>query len=262
MALASNSWEWSPPSLADFFPPAIFFEGTPFEMNRMVLLRLLSVAVLMVFFWLALRRTRLVPTRLQSLGEMGLDFVRTQIADEVLGERLGRRFLPLLAGTFFGILAMNITAIVPGMNLASTSVFVMPFLFAIASYIAFIYAGIREVGGLRFIKAQLFPAGVPWPIYFILTPVELINIFIVRPLSLALRLTLNMMVGHLLLVLTFSATHWFMLYAGGIYPLLGVVTLVGAIAFTGFELVVIVLQAYVFTLLTAAYIQLSVTEEH
>ncbi|WP_430593424.1 F0F1 ATP synthase subunit A [Humidisolicoccus flavus] len=249
------------PGVSEFFPDALFFEGTPFEINRIVLVRLLAVAILLFLFWLGLRKPKLIPGRGQSVAELGLGFVKNQIADEILGERLGRNYLPLLAGTFWGILAMNVTGVIPLLNIAGTSIFVMPLMFALAAYIAFIYAGFKEVGPGKFFKTQLFPSGVPWPIYIILTPVELLNIFIVRPLSLALRLTLNMMVGHLLLVLCFAATHFFFFSTSGLTTLFGGLTLVAGIAFTVFELIVALLQAYVFTLLTAVYIQQSV-EEH
>lgn len=250
------------PSLAEFFPEGIFFVGTPFEMNRIVLVRLLATAVLILLFWLAFRRPRRIPGMGQSTAELALLTVKDQLVDSVMGARLGAKYFPLLAGTFFGILAFNITGIIPGLNIATSSIFIVPLLFAITAYVAFIYAGFKEVGGGKFLKNALFPPGVPWPIYFILTPVELLNVFIVRPLSLALRLTLNMMVGHLLLVLCFSATHFFFITTGGLTSIFGVFTLVGGIAFTLFELLVAVLQAYVFTLLTAAYIEESASHEH
>jgi F-type H+-transporting ATPase subunit a len=259
---AGEGEEFHAPTLAEFFPDAIFFEGTAFEMNRIVLVRLLSVLVLLVLFYLGLRKARRVPTRGQSVAELALDFVKVQIADSVLGQKLGAKYLPLLAAFFWGIFAMNITGIVPGLNIAGTSVFVVPLLFAIVAYVAFIYAGFKEVGAGRFFKNALFPSGVPWPVYIILTPVEIINIFIVRPLSLALRLTLNMMVGHLLLVLCFSATHFLFFSTDGFTSVLGVFTLAGGVVFTIFEFIVAILQAYVFTLLTAVYIQQSASDEH
>jgi F-type H+-transporting ATPase subunit a len=255
--------EFSAPGISEFLGlPALFFEDTPFEINRIILVRLIAVALMLLLFFLALRRTRVVPGRGQSIAEMALDFVRVQIVDQILGEKIGRRFLPLLAAMFFGILAMNITGIIPGANIAGTSLVGMPLVLGLVAYVTFIYAGIRELGPGKFFKGQLFPSGVPWPMYILLTPVELINIFIVRPVSLALRLLLNMMVGHLLLVLCFAATHFFFFTAEGWLSLFGVGTLIGGIVFTLFELMVAVLQAYVFTLLTTVYIQQSVSEEH
>ena len=254
--------EFHAPTLGEFFPAAIFFEGTPFELNRIMLVRLLAIAVMVLLFWLALRKGRLVPTRGQSIAELGLDFVRVQIVDEILGEKLGRKYLPLLAAFFFGIFAMNITGIIPGLNIAGTSVVAMPLLLALVAYVAFIYAGFREVGHGRFFKNALFPAGVPWYMYVLLTPIEFINIFIVRPISLALRLLLNMMVGHLLLVLCFAATHFFFFTLGGATGAFGALTLVGGFVMTIVEMAVALLQAYVFTLLASVYIQQAAAEEH
>lgn len=250
------------PSLADFFPPAVLFEGTIFEFNRITLVRLIATAVLVLLFWLAARSPRLVPSRGQSLGELAVDFVRTGIAEESLGKELGRRYAPLLIVIFFGVLAMNITGIIPFLNIAGSSVVGMPLVFALVSYVAFIYAGIKAHGGGKFLKSQLFPPGVPWPIYIILTPIEFLSTFIIRPATLTVRLLANMLAGHLLLVLCFSATNYLFFEAssGGL-AIAGVGTLAAGFAFTLFEIFVAVLQAYVFTVLTAVYLQLSV-ESH
>jgi F-type H+-transporting ATPase subunit a len=255
--------EFHAPGIEEFLGlPALFFEGTPFEINRIILVRLIAIAIMLLLFYLGLRKASRVPGRGQSIAEMALDFVKVQIVDEILGEKLGRRFLPLLASIFFGVIAMNLTGLIPGLNIAGTALIGPPLVLGIVAYVTFIYAGIKEVGAGKFFKNSLLPSGVPWPIYILLTPVEFINIFIVRPLSLALRLLLNMMVGHLLLVLCFSATHFFFFTADGWFSLFGVGTLLGGFIFTLVELLVAVLQAYVFTLLTSVYIQQAVAEEH
>jgi F-type H+-transporting ATPase subunit a len=94
------------------------------------------------------------------------------------------------------------------------------------------------------------------------TPIEFLSTFILRPVTLALRLLMNMVAGHLLLVLCFSATHYFFFTADGFFQLFGAGTLLFGFAFTLFELLVSVLQAYVFTLLTTVYIQLALADEH
>jgi F-type H+-transporting ATPase subunit a len=260
---AEGDGEFHAPGLEEFIGlPELLFAGTPFAIDRIILVRLIAVAILLLLFWLGLRKARRVPTRGQSVAELALDFVRVQIVDQILGEKVGRRFLPLLTAMFFGIFAMNITGIVPGLNIAGTSLVAMPLVLALVAYAVFIYAGIKDVGGGKFLKNALFPSGVPWPVYIILAPVEFINIFIVRPFSLALRLLLNMVVGHLLLVLCFAATHFFFFTAGGWFSLFGVGTLLGGFVFTLIELLVAALQAYVFTLLTSVYIQQAVAEEH
>ncbi|WP_072313034.1 F0F1 ATP synthase subunit A [Agrococcus sp. Marseille-P2731] len=260
-----------PPSLADFFPPVILFaeptipwfdgESPIFGINRIILVRLLAAAVLILVFVLGTRKLRLIPTRGQSLIEMGLGFVRDGIAIDLLGEKDGKRFLPLITTIFFMVLAMNLTGIIPGLNIAGTSVIGVPLVLALVAYIAFIYAGIKKHPG-AFFKNALFPPGVPKALYVIVTPIEVLSTFILRPITLTLRLMMNLLVGHLMLVLFFAATHFFLLSAGGLFPLLSVGTLAFGFAFTVFELLVSVLQAYVFAILTTVYIQLALAEEH
>lgn len=245
----------------EYFPPALLFDGTPFEINRIIMVRLIAVAVLMLVFWLALRKPKVVPGKLQSLVEMGVGFVRDGIVFDMLGERIGKKYLPYILMVFFGVLFMNLTGVVPLLNVSGNAIIGMPIVLAVVTYIAFIYAGIREVGGAKFLKNALFPSGVPWVMYILLTPIEFVNTFIVRPVSLALRLFLNMMVGHLLLVLTFSAT-WFFFGLLNAWSAMGIITLAGGFFMTLIEILVSVLQAYVFALLTTSYIQLSVAEEH
>jgi F-type H+-transporting ATPase subunit a len=137
----------------------------------------------------------------------------------------------------------------------------MPLVLAITAYLAFIYAGLRKHPG-TFLRNSLFPPGVPWPLYIIVTPIEIVSTFILRPITLTLRLLMNMVVGHFLLVLFFSATHFFVLYSGNLQALFGLGTIAFSIVFTFFEIFVALLQAYVFALLTAVYLQLALAEEH
>jgi len=233
-----------------------------------MLVRLLIMVLLIVLFWAWARRFDIarktktyVPGRFQLVGEIALNFVRKSIAHEQLGQKDGDRFLPLLATIFFTTLAMNFTGIVPGLNIAATSVIGLPLVMAVASFVVFIYAGVKAHGATYF-KTALFPPGVPKVMYILVTPIEFLSTFILRPLTLTVRLTMNMLVGHLLLVLAFSATHFFFFYTDGLTALFGVGTLVFGFAVTLFEILVAILQAYVFTVLSTVYIQLSLAEEH
>jgi F-type H+-transporting ATPase subunit a len=230
-------------------------------MTRINLIQVLATVVLVIVFLAGTRRMRIVPGRFQSVVEMGLDFVRVNIAEDLLGKKDGQRFLPILTTLFFMILFMNITGIIPGLNIAGTSVIAVPLLLAIVSYVTFIYAGVKKSPG-NFFKNSLMPSGVPWPLYIIIIPLEFLSTFIIRPVTLTLRLLMNMIVGHLMLVLFFAATQFFIFSLGGFWSLLGVGTLAFGFVFTLFELLVAFLQAYVFTILTAVYIQLAVAEEH
>lgn len=250
------------PTIGEFFPPIVLFAGTPFEMNRIMIIRFLVMVVLLLFVVVGTRSLKVVPTRGSSLIEFPFNFVRNNIAYEILGEKDGRRFLPLITTIFFVVIGMNITSVIPFLNIAGTSVIGLPLVLAVVSWGAFIYAGLKKHPG-AFIKNSLFPPGVPKVLYLIVTPIEFFSTFILRPVTLTLRLTMNMLVGHLLLVLFFSAT-WFFFFQQGpnLFSVFGVGTLVFGFAFTLFELFVAALQAYIFALLTAVYLQLSLAEEH
>ena len=267
-AEASDSGGFHAPSIMEFYPQVIAFEGTPFELNRIMLIRLLVMTVLVVVFWIftskvksAYKNNILVPSRFQLIGEIALNFVRKNIAHDQLGEKDGDRFLPLLTTMFFIVLGLNITGVIPGLNIAGTSVIGLPMVLAAAAYVTFIYAGVRKHGG-HFFSAALFPAGVPKAFYVLVTPIEFLSTFILRPVTLALRLMMNMIAGHLLLVLCFSATQYFFFNAEGLFKFFGAGTFLFGFAFTLFEILVAFLQAYVFTLLTTVYIQLALADEH
>src|SRR5690606_32528465 len=126
-----------------------------------------------------------------------------------------------------------------------------PLVYGILSLIVFVAVGVKHHGAAYF-KHALFPPGVPKPVYVLVTPIEALSTFIIRPVSLAVRLFANLLAGHILLV-TFSVlciAVWQMsglaIVLAGTYPMLVIVT--------GFEVVVSLLQAFVFTILTAVYI--------
>lgn len=254
---ASQDGGFHAPTIAEFFPGAVLFEGTPFELNRIILIRILSTLVLVTLFWLAARNARLVPGRGQNVAELALDFVRVNIVEEIIGKDTARRYVPLLTTIFFGVLAMNITGVVPGLNIASSSLIGFPLVMAVIAFVAFIVVGVRAHGAVGYLRTSLFPSGVPWPVYFILTPIELISTFVLRPATLTIRLLVNMVAGHLLLVLCFAATHFLFFEAAGALKAIGAVTLAAGLAFTLFEIFIAALQAYIFTLLSAVYISLS-----
>jgi F-type H+-transporting ATPase subunit a len=222
------------------------------------------VLALALILWLGTRRMKLVPGRGQAALEFILNFVRNNIVIETLGEKDGKRFMPLIVSIFFLVLAVNITGVIPGLQIAGSATIGLPVVLAIVAYVVFIYAGIKKHGVGRYFKTQLFPAGVPWVLYILLTPVEFVSTFILRPITLTLRLLMNMVAGHMLLVLCFTATEFFfvVLANGQLIGLLGVGTFAFGIVFTLLELFVAVLQAYVFAILTAIYIQLSLAGDH
>ena len=255
---SSEGSGFEPPSMDDFFPAPFAFQGTPFELNRVMMVRLIMACALVLVFAIGAARARVVPGRFQNALEMILDFVRKNVAEEILGPDFGRRYAPVLTTIFLGVLFLNISGVIPGLQIASTGVVGMPLVFAIVSYIVFFYAGVRTNGVGRYIKGSLAPTGVPGFLYPLIIPIEFLSNFILRPLTLTVRLLANMISGHLLLALCFVATNALFVYATASFKALGVVTLAAGVIFVVFEAFVAALQAYIFTLLTAVYIDSSV----
>lgn len=252
------------PSVDEYFPQVLLFAGTPFELNRITLIRLIAVAALVLILWLGTRKLKLVPSRGQATMEFALDFAGRGIAIETLGEKDGKRFAPLIMTIFFLTLALNLTGTIPGLQIASTGLIGQPLILAVIAYVAFVYAGVRKFGFGRFMKNSLWLPGVPAVIKPLIAVLEFLSTFIVRPVTLTLRLTMNMVAGHMLLALCFLATGFFfnLLIQGSAWGALSAGTLLLGIAFTVLELFVAALQAYIFAILTAIYIQLALAESH
>lgn len=250
------------PTLSEFFPDAILFEGTWFEFNRVQLVRLIILVVMLLFLGIVASRSKLVPSRVQSMVELLIEFVNTTIIANTLGLRDGRKFAPMLTTMFFFILAMNLAGVIPGLNLAGTSVIGLPLLLALWTFVTYVGAGIAKHGGvLRYIKAETMPPGIPWPIYILLIPIELLQVTVIRWASLTIRLLANMVAGHMMIVVFIGMTHALLLsgtWLMAIAPFAGAM----AIGIYGFEIFVAALQAFIFTMLTSVYIQLATSEEH
>jgi F-type H+-transporting ATPase subunit a len=247
-----------PPVSHLFQWPDIWFEGTPVAINKTVLIYLGAMLVTMAIFTLAGRpRESLVPAGIQHVAESGVNFIEESVVMQTIGEE-GKKFLPFLTTMFFFILFSNITEVIPGLQFPANSRMAIPVTLAVVVWVLYNFLGVKHQGFFGYLKNSLFPPGVPWPLYFIVTPIELVSTFVVRPFSLMVRLWANMVAGHLLLV-TFavlSATLWESTYVGAALPFAML------IAMTGFEILVSVLQAFIFTILTAVYIGGAMHPEH
>ena len=247
--------------MGEFFPEAILFDGTWFEFNRVQLVRLIVLAVVLIAMCVIASRAKLVPGRLQSVVELIIDFVNNNIIANTLGLKDGKRFAPMLITMFFFILSMNLAGVIPGLNLAGTSVIGLPLLLALWTFVTYVGAGIKKHGFLGYIKSETMPPGIPWPIYILLIPIELLQVVVIRWASLTIRLLANMVAGHMMIVVFIGMTHA-LLFSGdwliAISPFAGVM----AIGIYGFEIFVGALQAFIFTMLTAVYIQLATADEH
>lgn len=251
-----------PPVSHLFNWPTIWFEGTPFAINKTVLIYFGAVLVTMLLFGLAGRqRESLVPVGIQNVAESGVNFIEESVVMQTIGPD-GKKFMPFLTTIFFFVLFSNITEVIPFLQFPANSRIAVPLTLAVLVWVIYNVVGVRSQGLFGYLKNSLFPPGVPWPLYLIVTPIELVSTFVMRPFSLAIRLWANMVAGHLLLV-TFavlSATMW---AAGGLgYGGALVLSFPMLILMTGFEILVSVLQAFIFTILTAVYIGGSMHPEH
>lgn len=253
-----------PPGLKDFdFKPLWQFElfGVDFEITKATVLTWLSVVIIATFFLLAIRKPKMVPGRLQWAGESVYGFVRDGMTGPMLGEQ-GVRFAPYLTTLFCFILVNNLYGIIPVAQISPTSKISLPAVLAIISLIVFNWVGIRQQGAGKYFRNVLFPPGAPWWIYPLLTPIELISVFIVRPVTLAVRLFANMFAGHLLL-LVFTLGGVVLLTSGSLgLQTVSIFSFLLAIVLSLFEFVVMLVQAYVFTVLTASYVQGALSEAH
>jgi F-type H+-transporting ATPase subunit a len=225
-------------------------EGTPFAINRVVILMFVAAFLTLAFFLIGAAKASSKPKGIGLLAETGYLFVRNNIAIDVIGPE-GARFAPYLATIFFFIFFSNLLEIIPGISFPVTSRMALPAVLALATWVVYNFVGIKN-HGMSYFKDTLFPPGVPWPIYIILTPIELFSVFIIRPLTLAIRLFANMLAGHVLVVVFILFTDSLIL--SGIGTPLGILTFLVTMLLLIFEFMVIVIQAYIFTTLSAFYI--------
>ena len=205
----------------------------------------LAAGLIVAFILYAMRHRALVPNRIQSVAEMAYEFVENIVKQTAGKEAMG--YFPLVFTLFMFILFSNLLGLVniPGVFAPFTSTSHIVVTFAMA---AFVFLGVTLIGivkhGFGFLKLFV-PSGVPAVMLLLLVPIEVISYF-TRPVSLSVRLFANMMAGHTMLKV-FGA------FVGAL-GLAGIAPLLFMIPFTGLEVLVAFLQAYVFAILTCIYL--------
>jgi len=261
LAVEGGGDGFTAPGPGIFELPPIFEIGA-FGFTKSMAIILLSVVVIFVAFYATARAAEMVPGKLQFAGESAYGFVRNGIGLETIG-KAGLPFVPFLATLFFFISFNNLAGIIPMLQLPATGRIAYPLVLALLVWFVYLYVGMKRAGVFGYFREMMFPPGIPWPVYILLAPIELLSNVIVRPVTLCLRLTLNMFAGHLVLVLFILGGEYLLLDYGGIVGVLsGSVTLVGSIIFTFFKAFIMLLQAYVFTLLAALFIGGAMVDEH
>jgi F-type H+-transporting ATPase subunit a len=239
----------------------LFGEGTFFEFNKISIIVLLATFLTLLLFFIAGSRGALVPRGIQNIVESSVDFIRDGIVLQTMGEEgLHKRWvMPFLTSLFWFILFCNIAGIVPPLLMPASARMAIPLFLSLLVYVVFNVVGIKSQGPAYF-KNALFPPGVPAALYILVTPIELVSTFLVRPFSLAVRLFANTLAGHILLV-TFGILAYETLSAN-LLIVPSILATIMLILMTGFEVMVAFLQAYIFTILTAVYIGGAMHPEH
>jgi F-type H+-transporting ATPase subunit a len=246
------------PGLHSFVFDPIFSIGS-FDFNKPMLLALLSTIVVVGFFWAAFNKPKVVPGKVQMVGEAGYDFVRRGIVYETLGKKVGEKYVPLMVSLFFFVWIMNIWSVIPVAQFPVTSIIAFPVGLAAIVYITWMYLTFKKhgfVGGLKNLTGYDKTLG---PVLPLSMTIEFFSNVLVRPFTHAVRLFANMFAGHTLLLL-FTIASWYML--NGIGIAYAGVSFVMTIVMTAFELFIQAVQAYVFVLLASSYIQGALAESH
>ena len=218
----------------------IHIGGLDLSFSNSALFMAISVAVITAFLTLSMSGAKLVPTRWQSTAELSYEFIANMIRDNV--GSAGKKYFPFVFSLFMFVLFGNLIGMVP-YSFTYTSHIAVTFALA-----AFIFIGVTLIAlarhGWHFFTF-FAPKGMPLALQLLLVPIEVIS-YLIRPMTLSIRLFANMMAGHTMLVI-FAG----FVVAMGIF---GVLPLALNVFFILLELLVAVLQAYVFTILTCIYL--------
>ncbi|MFT4217375.1 MAG: F0F1 ATP synthase subunit A [Micropruina sp.] len=250
-----------PPGVHSFDPRPLFpGAGVDWIDNHLFQAVLGAVLVVALWMWLA-RRHSTVPGKRQFAGESLYNLVRNGIARDVLGHEY-RRFLPFLLALFTFILINNLFGQFFVFMLPTFSSIGFPYALALIVWIMYNAVGIKKWGFFGYVRRMSLPPGVPWPMWPILIPLEFLSNFVVRPVTLALRLFANLFAGHLLVIVFVVGGTMLVETAQAGLVVAGAASWLLSGAIFGLEMFVACLQAYIFTVLAAQYISSALAEEH
>ena len=243
------------------FNDAIFSIGS-YGFTRTIILIFLAAFISVGLLYFGLRKQRSVPSKFDVMIESLVEFVRNGIAKDIIGPE-GARYVPYLLSVFLFILVGNLFEVTPFINFPITSRMALPALLAVSTYVIFVFVGVAK-NGFRYLLDTIWPSHVPIGLRWLVGLIELVSIFALRPITLAVRLFANMVAGHLMLTVLLGSGVVFISSFGeiGFRAALGIPWFAFGVAIFVFEIVVAILQAYIFTLLSAVYIQSSVNFEH
>lgn len=216
--------------------------------SKFVVMLLINALLLVIVFAGTLRNAGIIPTRAASFVEPLVFFVRDFIVYPAMGEEMGKKWLSFFTTLFFFILGANVIGMIPLFSTATGSLSVTSAL-AVVIFLITLIAGFKKNGFVGFF-ANMIPEGLPKVLGAVILCIE-IPVLIIRNAVLAIRLFANMIAGHLiissLLLLIFL-----------IHPLASLVSVPGALFIDLLELLIVLIQAMVFTMLSAIFINLAV----
>ncbi len=211
----------------------------------MVIATFLAIA----FMLFATRKKSLIPSKLQVIAETTYNFINNVVKSTIGYE--GTKFFPLVFSLFIFILLCNVLGMTP-YSFTSTSQIAVTLSLAMISFVTITLFAIIRNGPIGFFKMFL-PSGVPLWMAPVIFAIEFFS-FLIRPVTLSVRLFANMVAGHVLL----KVVAGFIISLGFVF---GTLPFAFSIVMTGFELFVAVLQAYIFAILVCAYLA-EVTKAH
>jgi F-type H+-transporting ATPase subunit a len=219
---------------------SILIEGVDLSFTNSALWMVVSTVVVYGLVVLGTRHHAMVPGRLQSVVELAYEFIANLIRENSGKE--GMRFFPVIFTLFTFILIGNTLGMIPG-SFTWTSHIIVTFFMAICVWLGVTFYGFY-LHGAKYL-GRFAPKGAPFYVMPLLVPIEIIS-YCVQPISLSVRLFVNMMAGHAMLKV----------FAGFIVALgvFGVAPLAIVVALSGFEIAIAFLQAYIFTVLTCIYL--------
>jgi F-type H+-transporting ATPase subunit a len=230
--------------------------------NKATLTIIVSGVIVLAVFISAGRKKAIVPTGVQNVVEATIDFVTDGIIMQTVGPD-GLSFLPYLTTLFAFLLVCNLFEIIPFFQFPPMARMALPLVLALVTWVMYNGVGVKHHGFGKYVKDSTVPPGVPKALLPLVVFLEGLQLVIIRPFSLAVRLFANMLAGHLLLV-TFALLTDALLFHNSLvlFKPLAVLPLAMDVGITAFEILVAVLQAFIFTILTAVYIGLAMHIEH
>lgn len=236
--------------------PAYFGEDTFYGLNKIGLISLLAMIIPAALFLTAKRD--LVPRGAQNVVEGTVEFVENQVIMPAIGPD-GLRYMPLLLSIFLFVFLGNIFEVIPTFQMPANARMANPAMLALISLVTYLVIGFKH-HGLGYVKDIVWPTFVPLGLRPLVGLIEALSVFVLRPFALAVRLFSNMLAGHILLV-TFGVLCIALLQLSALILVLPF-TFAVLVILTAFEMFVSFLQAFVFALLTAVYIDSSLHPAH